>query len=80
MTAKRITFDRSLYLPAAVEAAAVAYANHATIALTSGSDALVAEISAVVGDDAEIVVHAFCNHVLHETIGRMRSAAPPEIG
>ena len=77
---KRITFQRSLYLPEAVDAAVAAYAEHATIEVTPSADALVAVISAVVGNDAEIVAHAFCNHVLHETIARLRQAAPPEVG
>ena len=77
--AKRITFDRSLYLPEAVEAAAAAYAEHAGIEVTATGDAVVAVISAVVGNDPDVVAHAFCNHVLHETIARMRQAALPEL-
>lgn len=70
--AERISFDRSLYLPEAVEAAATAYADYAKIELTSSSDAVVADISDVVDHDARTVAHAFCNHVLHETISRRR--------
>ena len=80
MKARQITFDRSLYLPEAVEAAAAAYADHATIELTPTADAVVAVMSAVAGGDPEIVANAFCNHVLHETIARMHSAVLPGIG
>jgi hypothetical protein len=72
--ADRITFDRSLYLPEAVEAAAAAYSEHAKIELTPSGDAVVAEISEVVGSDPAMVANAFCNHVLYETIARMRQA------
>lgn len=73
---KRITFDRSLYLPQAVEAAAAAYAEHAQIEVTPSADAVVAEISGVVDNDPDVVANAFCNHVLYETIVRLRQ---PEI-
>jgi len=73
--AERITFDRSLYLPEAVAAAAAAYAEHAEIEVTPDGDATVAVIAPVVGDhDPQVVVNAFCNHVLHETIARRREA------
>jgi hypothetical protein len=72
--AERITFDRSLYLPEAVEAAAAAYAEHAKIELTPSGDTVVAVISDVVEHDPQTVANAFCNHVLHETIVRMRQA------
>lgn len=75
--AERIAFDRTLYLPEAVEAAAAAYAEHATIEVTPSADAVVAAIS-VEGDDAQTVVHAFCNHVLYETVTRRRQAALDE--
>ena len=78
--AKRITFDRSLYLPEAVEAAAAAYAEHATIEVTPAADAVVAVLSAVAGSDPELVANAFCNHVLHETIARRRQATASEVG
>lgn len=76
--AERISFDRTLYLPEAVEAAAVAYAEHAKIELTQSDDAVEAAVSA---DDADLqdVIHAFCNHVLHETISRKRQAALEEV-
>lgn len=77
---KQITFDRSLYLPEAVEAAAAAFAEHAQIEVTPSADATVAVISGVVEHDPETVANAFCNYVLHETIARMRQTTPGEVG
>ena len=71
---KQLTFDRSLYLPEAVEAAAAAYAEHAKIEMAPTADAVVAVISDVVGNDLDLVANAFCNYVLHETIVRRRQA------
>ena len=77
--AERITFDRSLYLPEAVEAAAAAYAEHATIEVTpSGRRRGGGRFRSVSEHDPQTVAHAFCNHVLHETIARRRQAALEE--
>ena len=70
----RISFDRSLYVPEAVEAAAEAYAGHAEIALERAADAVVANVGAVAGGDVRTVEHSFCNLVLQETIVRRRRA------
>jgi hypothetical protein len=69
---ERISFDRSLYLPAAVDAAAAAYAEYAEIEVTAAGDAIVATISDGADYDARTIANAFCNHVLHETIARRR--------
>jgi len=74
----RITFDRSLYIPEAVEAAAAAYADYAEIALERSGDEVVAVIGAVTGGDPQTVEHSFCNLALQETIVRMHRAAAPE--
>ena len=74
----RITFDRSLYTPEAVEAAAAAYAPYADIALEHSGDAVIAVVGAVTGDDRETVEHSFCNLALQETIVRVRRAETPE--
>lgn len=76
----RITFDRSLYTPDAVAAAAVAYAEYADIALEPSSDAVVAVVGAVRGADRETIEHSFCNLALQETVVRMRRAAVPDAG
>ena len=70
----RIAFDRSLYLPEAVEAAARAYAGYAEITLERAGDDVVAVVDAVTGRDPRTVEHAFCNLALQETIVRMRRA------
>jgi hypothetical protein len=76
--AERITFDRSLYLPEAVDAAAEAYADYATIALEPGAESVVAVISQSAEHDLAEIAHAFANHVLYETIARRRQAAMDE--
>lgn len=73
----RITFDRSLYTPDAVEAAAVAYAEYADIALERSNDAVVAVVGDVRGADRATIEHSFCNLALQETVVRMRRTAAP---
>ena len=74
----RITFDRSLYTPEAVEAAAAAYAEYAEIALERSGDATVAVVGAVTGGDRPTVEHSFCNLALQETIVRRRRTTGPQ--
>ena len=74
----RITFDRSLYTPDAVEAAAAAYAEYADITLERASDTVVAVVGAVRGGDRETIEHSFCNLALQETVVRMRRGAALE--
>ncbi|MFN8642948.1 MAG: HxsD-like protein [Candidatus Binatia bacterium] len=76
--ADRITFDRSLYLPEAVEAAAAAYADYAAITLEPSAEAVAVVIADAGEHDVQTVGHAFANHVLHETIARRRQAARDE--
>ncbi len=76
---ERVTFARSLYLPEAVEAAAAAYAEHAQIDLTPTKDSVVAVISPLGDSDTAVLVNAFCNYVLHETIVRSRRVPPQEV-
>jgi len=73
--AEQVTFDRSLYLPEAVDAAAAAYAEHAKIEVTPAGDSVVVALSVIGEHDPQTVTNAFCNHVLYETIARMRQAA-----
>lgn len=77
--AERVAFDRSLYSPEAVQAAAEAYGEFAKINLDPSADAVVAVIDEVGDQDVRTVVHAFCNHVLHETIARRRQTALDEV-
>jgi len=74
----RITFERSLYSPEAVEAAAAAYAEYAEITLERSGDAVVAVVGAVTGGDRRTVESSFCNFALQETVVRMRRAAASE--
>jgi hypothetical protein len=76
--AERISFERSLYLPEAVEAAAAAYSEYARIDVTTEPDAVVAVVEPTIAEEGENVAHAFCNHVLHETITRRRQASLEE--
>jgi len=71
----RITFDRSLYRPDAVEAAAAAYAEYAQITLESSGDAVIAVVGDVTGAARGLVESSFCNLVLQETVVRLRRAA-----
>ena len=70
----QISFDRSLYVPEAVEAAASAYAAYADITLERTSDAVVAVVGAVRGAERDVVEHSFCNLALQETVVRVRRA------
>ena len=72
--AEQVTFDRSLYLPEAVEAAAAAYGEHARIEVTRRDECTEAVIAPVPEHDPGLLVNAFCNHVLHETIARLRES------
>ena len=74
----RITFDRSLYSPEAVEAAAAAYAGYAEIALEHTGDTIVAVVGAVSGGDRQTIENSFCNRALQETIVRMHHGAARE--
>ena len=74
----RITFDRSLYTPDAIEAAAVAYAEYADIEIERSGDATVAVVGDVRGSDRETIEHSFCNLALQETVVRRRRAAAVE--
>jgi hypothetical protein len=74
----QITFDRSLYAPDAVEAAAAAYAEYADITLERSSNAVVADVGEVRGAERETIERSFCNLALQETVVRMRRAAALE--
>lgn len=72
--AERITFDRTLYLPEAVAAAAEAYGDYATIQVATTASGVEVAVSDPVEHELQTIVDAFCNHVLHETISRRRAA------
>jgi hypothetical protein len=77
--AERVSFDRSLYLPEAVDAAAAAYRDHARIEVTRNEECTVAMISPVAEGDPIVLANAFCNHVLHETIARLQSSPVQDV-
>lgn len=68
----RITFDRSLYSPEAVEAAVAAFAEHASIAIERDGEDIVAVVGDVSGGDRQLIENAFCTFALQETIVRLR--------
>ncbi len=74
----QITFDRSLYSPEAVEAAAAAYADYADIVLERSNDVVTAVVGDVRGADRATVEHSFCNLALQETVVRMRRSTATE--
>ena len=77
--AERITFDGSLYSPEAVEVAVAAYADHARIEVTPSSDGIAVSIEPGGDHDPRTLVHAFCNHVLYETLVRRRQSVLDEV-
>lgn len=70
--ADRVLFSRALYLADAVGAAVEAYGELATFAVVELDDEVAVDISDPDPEVAEVLVDEFCNHVLHETIVRLR--------
>lgn len=70
--AERVLFCRALYLPEAVRAAVEAYGELAAFAVEVRDDDVAVDISDPDADVASVLVDEFCNHVLHETIVRLR--------
>ena len=70
--ADRVVFSRALYLPEAVRAAAQAYGELATFAVDVSDDDVTVDISEPDPEVASVLVDEFCNHVLHETVVRLR--------
>lgn len=67
-----IRFNRSLYLPEAIESAATAYAGLATVAVERGDEATLVTLDDIDPDVADVIEDAFANHALAETITRSR--------
>ena len=75
MADQTLTFSRSLYRLDGIEAAAVAYAELATITVTDGEDEIVVAFAAPHPDlPADQLLDSFSNHALFETIRRYRDA------
>lgn len=73
--AEKVAFDRTLYNPEAVQAAAAAYAGHAVIKVVATDAGVEATVSDTGDYDPTAIAHAFANHALHETIQARRQAA-----
>lgn len=73
-----LRFHRSLYPPSAVEAAAAAYGELATIALEARDQDTTVTLSGIDADfanQADEFADSFANHVLFEAIAARRGAA-----
>ena len=71
--AESVTFDHSIYSPDSIANAAKAYAELLTIALEAGETSTTARFSDLDAEDGPMLVDAFCNHALFETIQRYRT-------
>jgi len=71
---ERVAFDATLYREDALQAAVEAYSEVAKIEVSQGEGSFDAELMDVGDYDPKMIVHAFANHVLHETIARRRQA------
>jgi len=67
-----LDFSRSLYLPAAVQAAVDAYHELATLTLSSHDGGTLVTIDDPDPELADILADELANHALHETIVRTR--------
>ena len=69
-----VTFDHSLYSPTSVESAAAAYGELLSISLAVEEGKTVATFADMDPEHGAMLVNAFCNHVLFETVQHRRSA------
>ena len=72
--AETLVFDSSLYAPEAVDAAVAAYSDFATLNVKKGAGGVEVQVSDPIEHEIRTIVHAFGNHVLHETIVQRRGA------
>lgn len=70
--ADRVVFSRDLYLADAVEAAVEAYEKLATFDVKVSDSEIEVGIREPDPDVVDVLVDEFCNHVLHETVVRLR--------
>lgn len=71
--AEPITFDHSIYSPGSISAAADAYAELLTVSLSADEGQTTAHFEGADVEDGQMLVDAFCNHVLFDTIQRYRA-------
>jgi hypothetical protein len=70
----QITFDHSLYNTQALDLTSEAYGDHVSVSFSHGDSSTEGKFS-VEGDDGELIVDAFCNHVLFLTIQSYRQGS-----
>ena len=70
--AESVTFDHSIYSPDSISAAVEAYAGLLSVTLADDEGATTARFDELDPDEGEMLVDAFCNHVLYESIQRNR--------
>ncbi len=68
-----VSFDHSIYNQASIETAAAAYASILEINVASGDGETTATFSNLDPGQGRMLVDAFCNHVLFETIQHFRA-------
>jgi len=68
-----VTFDHSLYSPSSVESAASAYSDYLNISLSVDEGKTTASFTDLDEEHGLMLVDAFCNHVLFETIQTRRA-------
>ena len=71
--AETLDFSRSLYLPEAVQAAADAFAELASLTVSPHEGGVLVSISDPDPELADVLADELANHALHETIIRPRS-------
>jgi len=70
----QLNFDHSLYNIHALDETSEAYGEHLSVTLTHGEKSSDGKFS-VEGDDGQLIVDAFCNHVLFLTIQAYRQGS-----
>lgn len=74
-TSLQLDFDRSLYAPAAVQAAVEAYAGYAeSITVDEGPERLTVTLTGFDARYGDLIGDSFANHALFETVVATRQA------
>ena len=78
--ANSISFSLSIYREDAVQAAVLAYTSLADFTVVSNSSDVIVEVANINPSFESVLLDAFCNHVLFETIVRHRNEFGGESG
>jgi hypothetical protein len=70
-----LIFDEYLYDLDAVNTAAEAYGHLADLKIAREDEVITVTMDNIPEEHADVLADSFCNHVLHETIVRVRSEA-----